>query len=161
MRSSDYESWSSRRGYPSQLAHSSKKEFRDWKDIQDRATKRLWVKIKHPSSNKEILSAMEAKEEKEYLEAFGKEQNSKARIAALQTQRADLTKQVDDLQPLVVLHDGLRKQLEALYQRVFDGPTPQFPEEDGAEWRCKEALQRFNEVWAYLGKPLTMRFRRG
>ncbi|WOO78145.1 uncharacterized protein LOC62_01G001696 [Vanrija pseudolonga] len=124
----------------------SKKEFKEWRDIEERAHKRLWVKIKHPNTHKEKLAGMEDKEEREYIEALGKEQACKSRIETLTSQLNELEIQVKDLEPYAAEHAHLRKQLEDLYARVFDGPTPAFPEEDDAEDAYKAALTDYNEL---------------
>lgn len=65
---------------------NSKKEYAEWIAIRDRTHKRVWTKISHPRSNKEILSAKEQKEEREYLEAFAEEQKLRAEKGALEQQ---------------------------------------------------------------------------
>lgn len=130
----------------------SKKEFKDWKDIQQRTHKRIWTRVSHPSSAKERLSAMEEKEEREYVEALSKEQGSKNRIAELETQVAELSQQVVDLTPFAKEHEKLEKQLAQLYRRVFEGPTPGYPQEDAAERAYKEAEERFDQVSSHEGE---------
>ncbi len=128
------------------VADVSKKEFKDWKDIQSRTHKRVWTRIAHPNSHKERLGAREEKEERECVDALAKEQGSKARIEALETQVAELAQQVTDLEPYAREHDKLSRQLEQLYHRVFDGPTPGYPEEDAAERAYTNAGEHFNSV---------------
>jgi rare lipoprotein A (peptidoglycan hydrolase) len=101
--------------------------------IRDRASKRLWVKIKHPSSHTEKLTDLEAKEEKEYLQAFAAEQETKARIDVLDGETKSLQAQLDSLHPLASKCKEYKAQLASLYKRVFAGHTPAFPEEDRAE----------------------------
>ncbi|CAK9781279.1 hypothetical protein CC85DRAFT_286082 [Cutaneotrichosporon oleaginosum] len=126
------------------LEASTKKEFKDWKDIQQRTHKRVWTRLKHPSSHREILSAREEKEEREYVDALAKEQASKARIETLEVQVTELAQQVKDLEPYAREHANLTRQLAQLYARVFDGPTPGYPEEDAAERAFQEAARRFD-----------------
>ncbi|KAL1407974.1 hypothetical protein Q8F55_004771 [Vanrija albida] len=128
------------------LVQSTKKEFKDWRDIEERTHKRLWVKIKNPKSHKEKLAGMEDKEEREYVEALAKEQECKSRIETLTSQAAELETQVKDIEPYAAEHAHLRKQLEDLYALVFDGPTPAFPTEDHAEEGFKAALADYNEL---------------
>ncbi|GMK55575.1 hypothetical protein CspeluHIS016_0206310 [Cutaneotrichosporon spelunceum] len=128
------------------LEASTKKEFKDWQDIQQRTYKRVWTKIKHPNSHKERLTTLESKEEKEYVDALAKEQGSKARIELLETQIADLSTQVKNLEPYATEHKRLTRQLAQLYAHVFDGPTPEYPEEDAAEERYRDAVERFDKL---------------
>jgi hypothetical protein len=72
----------------------SKKEYAEWIAIRDRTHKRVWTKISHPRSNKEILSAKEQKEEKEYLEAFAEEQKLRAEKRALEDQVGSMEDEV-------------------------------------------------------------------
>jgi hypothetical protein len=72
----------------------SKKEYAEWIAIRDRTHKRVWTKISHPRSNKEILSAKEQKEEKEYLEAFAEEQKLRAEKRALEEQVGSMEDEV-------------------------------------------------------------------
>ncbi|BEI92860.1 uncharacterized protein CcaverHIS019_0504880 [Cutaneotrichosporon cavernicola] len=128
------------------LEASTKKAFKDWRDTQQRTHKRVWTKIIHPNSHKERLTALENKEEREYVDALAKEQGTKARIEELETQVLDLSTQVSDLKPFVTKHTHLTSQLEQLYSRVFDGPTPDYPEEDEAEKTYQEAIERFDSL---------------
>ncbi|BEJ15982.1 hypothetical protein CspHIS471_0505870 [Cutaneotrichosporon sp. HIS471] len=128
------------------LEASTKKEFKDWRDIQQRTHKRVWTKIMHPNSHKERLTAIEIKEEREYVDALSKEQGSKARIEELETQVSDLSAQISNLEPFVTEHAHLNRQLGQLYSHVFDGPTPNYPEEDEAEKRYHGAIERFDSL---------------
>lgn len=71
-----------------------KKEYAEWIAIRDRTHKRVWTKISHPRSNKEILTAKEQKEEREYLEAFREEQKLRAERKALEDQVRDMEDEV-------------------------------------------------------------------
>lgn len=136
--------------YTSDSADRRRKEFADWKEIQQRTTKRLWVKLKHPSSGGDRISQMEEKEEKEYMLALEKEQSALSRIAELEAQEADLQSQVKELEPYASEHEKLKKQLVDLYKRVFDGPTPGFPEEDEKERLVKETSRRYQDFAAAI-----------
>lgn len=133
-------------GPPFDLADDRRKEFKDWEDIKNRTTKRLFVKVKHMGSHKEKLDAMADKEEREYVAAFGKEQDCRAKIQELQSQIADLEQQLGALEGYVAQHQRLQSKLAALYRRVFDGPTPQYPQVDAAENKYKAAEKRQREL---------------
>jgi hypothetical protein len=75
----------------------SKKEYKEWIDIRDRTHKRIWTKISHPRSNKEILSSKEQKEEKEYLDAFAEEQKLRAEKETLGVQIRGMDDEVRQL----------------------------------------------------------------
>lgn len=97
-------------------------------------------------SHKEKLDAMEDKEEREYVAAFGKEQDSRAKISELKSQITGLEQQLKALEPYVAQNQRLQRQLAALYKRVFDGPTPQYPQEDAAENKYHAAEKRQREL---------------
>jgi hypothetical protein len=71
-----------------------KKEYAEWIAIRDRTHKRIWTKISHPRSNKEILSGKEQKEEREYLEAFAEEHKLRAEKEALEVQVREMEGEV-------------------------------------------------------------------
>lgn len=120
------------------------KEFKDWKAIENRTLKRLWVKIKHPVHGRERLTELEAKEEAEYVAALTAEQTAAARTAVLEDQVRRLTEQVNELRGAVDSYERTKTELDALYRRVFDGPTPAFPEEDRLEANYRAALDEYN-----------------
>lgn len=138
---------------PSQLT-ARRKEFKDWEDIKNRTHKRLLVKLKNMSGAKEKLDAMAEKEEREYVAAFSKEQDSRVKISELKSQITDLEEQTKQLQTYVNRHKQLQAQVAQLYKRVFDGPTPQYPEEDAAEAAFKRAEENHRNL---LGRQTNMR----
>lgn len=97
-------------------------------------------------SHREKLDAMEEKEEREYVQAFSKEQDARAKISELKTQITELEQQMKALEPYVNKHQRLKAQLASLYKRVFDGPTPQYPQEDEAESKFHAAEKRQREL---------------
>jgi hypothetical protein len=93
---------------PYSIAHripinlTSKKEYKEWADIRDRTSKRVWERVKHPRSYQSKLTDKESKEEKEYLEAFEEERRLKAEIEAMESQIKEFESEVS-LLPFVHL----------------------------------------------------------
>ncbi|KAJ9114981.1 hypothetical protein QFC22_005309 [Naganishia vaughanmartiniae] len=125
---------------------ATKKEYKEWIEIRDRTHKRIWTKISHPRSNKEILSSKEQKEEKEYLDAFAEEHKLRAEKETLDGQIEEMEGEIKSLTQLAREHTRLRNELMRLYDTVFGGPTPMHPEEDQAEQAYKAALEEYNKI---------------
>ena len=99
--------------------------------------KKEWTKLKGSKLKKLFHSAEYAaelkKEEDEYYEAFEWQLRAEAaaqevgkQIAALRKKKSSLLKQVEE-------HRQAQVQLADIYEEVFDGPTPNWPEEDEME----------------------------
>ncbi|TQV95598.1 hypothetical protein V2A60_000782 [Cordyceps javanica] len=78
--------------------------------------------------------------EREYFKALQDAQQEHGIHAAItaqieEAQRAEPGRQAD-----ADRHAAAQQELDALYARIFDGPTPQFPEEDAREQRYATAL---------------------
>ena len=97
-------------------------------------------------SNKEKFNAKAEKEEREYFEAL------RAETLAKQEQD-ELVRAIDDanrvlkeeLEPAMTRHAEAQKALDQLYESLFDGPTPSFPEEDELEKKSSAALVSFTQ----------------
>lgn len=131
-------------------------EHKDWDDIKNRALKRLWVKVKHPVHGRQRLTALEEQEEREYIAAYSAEQTAQARLSALEVQVAQLSQKVSEAGRAAQQHEALRQQLAGLYHRVFDGPTPAFPEEDVKEQAYNTAIAQYNQVSGTVREELTL-----
>jgi hypothetical protein len=127
-------------------ADTSEKEHKDWRDIETRTLKRLWVRVKHPVHGRERLSALEAKEEAEYVAARTAELAASARLDLLKNQSASLQQQVAELSAAADANARAAAALQALYARAFDGPTPAFPQEDAAEMAYQGAVREYEAV---------------
>ncbi|KAJ9111334.1 hypothetical protein QFC20_002625 [Naganishia adeliensis] len=128
------------------LEAATKKEYAEWIAIRDRTHKRIWTKISHPRSNKEILSSKEQKEEREYLDAFAEEHKLRAEKEALEAQVREMEDEIKSLTQIAREHTRLRNELMRLYETVFGGPTPAHPEEDQAEQAYKSAQEAYDKI---------------
>ncbi|CZR66408.1 uncharacterized protein PAC_16309 [Phialocephala subalpina] len=117
------------------------KEYKDHQKYRDSHMKRLAYKL----GGKKLKFEEEAtREEKEWLDAVAMQLKAKKGLEALNTNLAEATKSSADLHAIVEVHNNARRELDALYKSVFDGPTPEMQEEDAKENEVKEAEQKFN-----------------
>ncbi|BEI82884.1 hypothetical protein CcaverHIS002_0307520 [Cutaneotrichosporon cavernicola] len=153
------------------LKRRTEREHKDWRDIETRTLKRLWVRVKHPIHGRERLTDLEAKEEAEYVAARTAELSAAARLDLLKSQSTALQQQVGQLSSVADSNARAAAALQALYSVAFDGPTPQFPQEDavegaytaavreyetaqGARWAEGEALRLLKEADQLLGSAI-------
>ncbi|KAL7911372.1 hypothetical protein GGI35DRAFT_346039 [Trichoderma velutinum] len=85
------------------------------------------------------------REEKAYHEVLEKRHKAEAKLKDLQADKAALTVEMKDLQELLNRHGSLHKEIDALYSRIFDGPTAGFADEDEQEETHKVAKLQLQE----------------
>ncbi|KAK4451376.1 hypothetical protein QBC34DRAFT_400854 [Podospora aff. communis PSN243] len=91
-------------------------------------------RLAHKASGKSSrYTAKAAKEESEYLAAVQAEHTEKQHNAALRFQLAEAESLAESLKPAATQHDQAKAGLETLLSSLFDGPTPDYPDEDSAE----------------------------
>ena len=59
---------------------------------------------------------------------------------------AEATRTNSEFSGVVDVHNNAKKELDALYKSIFDGPTPDIPEEDQKEHAVGQAEQNYNTV---------------
>lgn len=91
------------------------------------------------SGKKEKFAQRAEEGEREYFKALQDSQQEQNLNAALKTQLDEGSRAQPDLQAEADRHDAAQRDLDALYSSIFDGPTPQFPEEDAREQRYAAA----------------------
>ncbi|EJU05934.1 hypothetical protein DACRYDRAFT_102889, partial [Dacryopinax primogenitus] len=114
------------------------REHKDFAKLQNSAGRRLWVKIKHGGKKDAVEKKLE-KEEREFLEALEQEQAAEEVRAAMQTEKDSLASKNPELQQKAGRHKQLKTKLELLYRSLFEGFTPDYPYEDEAEERVRQA----------------------
>jgi len=84
----------------------------------------------------------------EATEAVRKEMEEQMIVQLTQAEISNVHSQIAGIQPLAKEHGVIEGRLDALYENIFAGPTPEFPEEDEAELEvlALEKLQRENEA---------------
>lgn len=92
------------------------------------------------------------KEEREYIEAAQAEFNETIAIKELR-EAADTAKaKKEDLERKVEERKRLLSNLDSLYSSAFNGPTPDFPEEDAAETELHEADEHYERQQSILNQ---------
>jgi len=90
---------------------------------------------------REEYEADSLKAEQNYFAALGAQSRAEARRAQLESDLEAAIGEREELEKGVREHDELRKEIDEMYERLFDGPTPGFPEEDAAEEAYKAAKE--------------------
>ncbi|PTB66204.1 hypothetical protein BBK36DRAFT_1119412 [Trichoderma citrinoviride] len=89
------------------------------------------------------------REEKAYHEVLEKRHKAEAKLNDLKADKAALVIEMKELEGLVERHGAAHKAIDALYSKIFDGPTAGFADEDEQEEAhklAKLALQERTEA---------------
>jgi len=89
-----------------------------------------------------------SKEEREYFEAVRAQKAAEDHHALLLRNRDEALKARADVQGVAHRHNQLQTDLDALYTRIFQGATPEFPEEDQQEQTTVVAQNRYDQLAA-------------
>ncbi|KAJ7756327.1 hypothetical protein B0H16DRAFT_698105 [Mycena metata] len=131
------------------LEQKTQKERKEHEDLRDSTTRRFAAKL---TGRKDKFEAKASKEEREYVEALEKEMQEKRQQANLETMISEAKAVRNDLLSKVEIHNVTKGDLEALYSRIFDGPTQAYPEDDHLEYELQQAQGRYNEIQSYLNR---------
>lgn len=120
-----------------------KKELRDHEDYRDSVLRRFAYKA---TGQREKFETKAKKEETEYFEALQTEhcetevnKNVKAQLEAARLVERDLEGEVER-------HSKAQSELDALYDSIFSGTTPEFPREDELERHLSLARQAYHDA---------------
>lgn len=131
----------------SNLAVKVDKELHEHEKYRDSRMKRLAYKL---GGKKEKFEATAEKEEREYHDALQEKFQAERRLEDLKARLEDARATKEQHAEVAARHQGHQAQLEALYRSIFDGPTPEFPDEDAAEYGVAQAGHRYNYVQGQL-----------
>lgn len=135
----------------SNLAVKVDKELHDHEKYRDSRMKRLAYKL---GGKKEKFEATAEKEEREYYDALQEKFNAERRLEDLKARLEDAKSTKEQHAEVAVRHQSFQAHLQALYRSIFDGPTPEFPDEDAAENSVVQAGQRYNYIQGQLNVEL-------
>ncbi|KAI4105742.1 MAG: hypothetical protein LQ339_003304 [Xanthoria mediterranea] len=124
-----------------EIQHLEKKtaaELKDHKKYAESSTRRFIVRKSQHFAEKA------SKEEREYVEAVAAENQAKSRLEEWMKKREEAKKQHATLENTNKTHQRLQSELDALYNSIFAGPTPDFPGEDQKESAMREAKEAYN-----------------
>ena len=118
-------------------------ELKDHERYRDSHMKRFMYKA---TGQKDKFTVKAEKEEREYFEVLQQEHQEKQVNAHLLTQIEEAEGQTRQLQADADRHKQLQFQLDDLYNDIFAGPTPSFPEEDELETKSEVALHFYHDT---------------
>jgi len=127
------------------LRSITSKERKEHQDLRDSFARRYAHKL--TGRSEKFVSKIE-KEEREFLDAHHNQQVAEEREQYLEETIAETNQRVADLTIQAREYESLRQRSEELYNRVFEGPTPGFPEEDQMELAVENAKSFFTESQA-------------
>jgi len=130
-----------------EVNHAVDIEYSQHKRYRDSHVKRLAYKI---GGKKDKFEADATKEEKEWLEAVALQLQTKKALEHLNNKLAEATKQNANVIDVLRVRTTAGLELDALYKSIFDGPTPEIPEEDQKEQEWLQAETNFNMAGVML-----------
>ncbi|KAF3231069.1 hypothetical protein TWF192_006419 [Orbilia oligospora] len=125
------------------LRKITSKERKGHQDLRDSFARRYAHKL--TGRSEKFVSKIE-KEEREYLDALHNERAAEEKERYLEDTIAETENRVAELTTQTNQYVNLKEQSEQLYKKVFDGPTPEFPEEDQMEVAVQHAKDFFAEA---------------
>jgi hypothetical protein len=130
----------------SQIANTTKRvndlkkktasELKDHEKYRDSHFRRFAHKA---SGKKEKFAEKAAKEEKEYFDAIQAQKSAEDELAYVKQLHAEAEIRKSEITTQAKRHDALQAELDALYNSIFAGHTPGFPDEDRKEDACNAA----------------------
>jgi hypothetical protein len=118
------------------LKRKTATELKDHEKYRDSNIRRFAHKA---TGRKEKFAEKAAKEEKEYFDAMQAQKSAEDELAYAQHLKSEAHTQRTTYAASADRHTHLQSQLDALYNSIFAGPTPEFPDEDAKENDCTAA----------------------
>ncbi len=125
------------------LGRQRRKELKEHETYRDSVMRRFAYKA---TGKKEKFEERAAKEEREYFDVLQKEHQATAKQKQLEAMLADALKARDEFKLLASRHQQAQQDLDSLYESIFQGPTPGFPDEDDKEAESARALQVYHDA---------------
>jgi hypothetical protein len=129
----------------SELDRKREAEFKRHKSYRDSVVKKFAFRLRGRST--EFAARVQSGQE-ECFQVLQREQQAKESENRLRLGRADALAAQSGLEGVLARYSGAQGQLDTLYEGIFGGPTPEFPEEDDLEWRVKDAGSAYDRVVA-------------
>lgn len=126
-----------------ELSKAKNKELSDHEKYQHSTMRRLAYKL---GGKKEEFLAKANKEEREYLEAVQALSQAESGLATLRNNFFEAENTQQKLKSVVAIHNTAQSELDELYDSIFAGPTPEFPEEDAKERPADLAKQAYDQA---------------
>ncbi|GAB1309873.1 hypothetical protein MFIFM68171_00083 [Madurella fahalii] len=120
-----------------------KKELREHEQYRDSVLRRFAYKA---TGQREKFESKAQKEETEYFESLQEEHRETEINKNLKAQLESARLVARDLEREVGRHNQAQSELDALYDAIFSGTTPEFPREDELEQRLSLAKQAYHDA---------------
>jgi chromosome segregation ATPase len=131
------------------LKRKTATELKDHEKYRDSNVRRFAHKA---TGRKEKFAEKAAKEEKEYFDAMQAQKSAEDELAYAQHLKSEAQSQRTTYAASADRHIHLQTQLDALYNSIFAGPTPDFPDEDAKENACTAASHHLSNQNASLSR---------
>lgn len=132
-----------------ELRKKTNTELQDHKKYSESTFRRFAHKA---SGRKERFAEKAAKEEREYFDAMQEQKTAEDELAYVKQLQAEAETQRQAFDRDTNRHNNLQTQLDHLYNSIFAGQTPEFPDEDRKEEACNNASQHVQSVNQSLEK---------
>ncbi|EPE09548.1 hypothetical protein F503_07324 [Ophiostoma piceae UAMH 11346] len=106
--------------------------------------------------HREKVAAESEKAEDLYIASIGWAKKAEVKLALVKKEIADLKQKREDLRAMDTAHNYALGSLDALYNSVFDGPTPGLPNEDALEATVTGAQECYDDVQARLSHAMAV-----
>ncbi|KAF2711873.1 hypothetical protein K504DRAFT_465611 [Pleomassaria siparia CBS 279.74] len=122
----------------SRLKKATQTELKDHKKYSESTFRRLAHKA---AGQRGKFADKAAKEEREYFDAIQEQKTGEDQLAYLEHLKSEAETERQHFEHEAQRHEQFQAHLDALYDSIFSGPTPGFPEEDERESACVSASQ--------------------
>lgn len=126
-----------------QLGRRRERERREHESYRDSVMKRFAYKV---GGRKDKFEARAAKEEREYFDVLQEEHQAGVAKRNLDEMLGDAVRVRGELEVRAAAHRGAQEKLDGLYESIFDGPSPGFPEEDDRERELQVVVAAYREA---------------
>jgi len=126
-----------------ELDKKRKKELKEHATYRDSVMRRFAFKV---SGKKEVFEQRASKEEREYFEVLQQEHQAKEMQKSVDAMLEQAMQVKESLERDVSLHKRAQLNLDSLYDAIFQGPSPGFPEEDERERISGQTLQNYHDA---------------
>jgi hypothetical protein len=131
------------------LKTATASELKDHKKYSESTFRRFAHKA---SGRKDRFEEKAAKEEREYFDAIQQQKTGEDDLAYVRQLKAEGETTKAQYEAQVKRHEELQRELDALYNSIFAGHTPDFPEEDEKEYSCNALNQHVQDINSTLEK---------
>lgn len=116
-------------------------DLKKHKSYRDSVVKKFVYRL---SGQSDMFAARAQKEQREYFDILQQEQKVKEEQDRLRAEKDEAVAIQRRLEDVVERRSRAQDELDALYDSIFHGPNPEFPEEDELEKKAEQALNTYH-----------------